>query len=111
MGFKLSGWSPMKNRSFKGGGDARNLPTSSPAFRHQGSKNWRDYGYYEKDGTWKTLPPNHPDSKFRQHEEQHGDGKRSSTDHHPNWKYGNEKKWIDHDKKRGYTHDVDDDGN
>ena len=29
MGFKMKGWSPMKNKKFQGGGDARNLPSSA----------------------------------------------------------------------------------
>ena len=29
MGFKMTGWSPMKNRKFQGGGNARNLQSSA----------------------------------------------------------------------------------
>ena len=83
MGFKMAGWSPMKNRTFKGGGESRSMPSASLSMQPSPLERRKSKKQREQERELKDI-------------------------HGPNYKYIYEDKWKDYDKKRGITHEFDD---
>ena len=85
MGFKMRGWSPMTNKTFKGGGESRSMPSASLSMQ--------------------PSPLERRKSKRQKREE------RELKDFHgKNYKYIYEDKWRESDEKRGITHEFDEEG-
>jgi len=76
MGFKMKGWSPMKNKTFKGGGESRLMPSASPLERRKTKREIQELKDF----------------------------------HGKNYKYIYDDKFAEGDRKRGITHEFDEEG-